>query len=68
MKALTTGLVAAATLLAATAVSAQAPSPSASLAAARTLYASAEYGGALDRLNGLVSDVPSGPERQSIEL
>jgi TonB family protein len=69
MKALKTWLVAAAALLAAcTAASAQAPAPTASLAAARTLYASAEYGGALDMLNGLVSDTPAGPERQAIDL
>jgi len=69
MMALKTRLVAAAALLAASTVaSAQAPAPSASLAAARTLYASAEYGGALDMLNGLVSDTPPGPERQAIDL
>jgi hypothetical protein len=69
MKALKTWLVAAAALLAAASVaSAQAPAPSASLSAARTLYASAEYGGALDMLNGLVSETPAGPERQAIEL
>jgi len=69
MKALKTWLVAAAALLAAvTGVSAQAPAPAASLATARTLYASAEYGGALDMLNGLVSATPAGPERQAIEL
>jgi TonB family protein len=69
MKALKTWLVAAAALLAACLpASAQAPAPSASLAAARTLYASAEYGGALDMLNGLVSAIPSGPERQAIDL
>jgi len=68
MKALKTWLVAAAVLLAASAASAQAPAPSASLSAARTLYASAEYGGALDMLNGLVSETPAGPERQAIDL
>jgi TonB family protein len=69
MKALKTCVVAAAAVLAAiTAASAQAPAPSASLAAARTLYASAEYGGALDMLNGLVSATPLGPERQAIDL
>ena len=69
MMALKTWLVAAAALLAVCSVaSAQAPAPSASLAAARTLYASAEYGGALDMLNGLVSATPPGPERQAIDL
>jgi len=69
MKALKTWLVAAAALLAVvTGASAQAPAPAASLATARTLYASAEYGGALDMLNGLVSETPAGPERQAIEL
>jgi len=69
MKALKTWLVAAAALLAAvTGASAQAPAPVASLATARTLYASAEYGGALDILNGLSSETPAGPERQAIEL
>lgn len=69
MKALKTCLVAAAALLAAASLaSAQAPAPTASLAAARTLYASAEYGGALDMLNGLVSETPAGPERQAIDL
>lgn len=69
MKALKTWLVAAAALLAACPLaSAQVPAPRASLAAARTLYASAEYGGALDMLNGLVSEIPSGPERQAIDL
>ncbi|HXT20747.1 MAG TPA: TonB family protein [Thermoanaerobaculia bacterium] len=69
MKALKTWFVAAAALLAAgTVASAQAPAPAASLAAARTLYASAEYGGALDMLNGLVGETPAGPERQAIEL
>jgi tetratricopeptide (TPR) repeat protein len=69
MKALKTWLVAAAALLAASSLaSAQVPAPTASLAAARTLYASAEYGGALDMLNGLVSETPAGPERQAIEL
>jgi TonB family protein len=69
MKALKICLVAAAALLAAvTAASAQAPAPKASLAVARTLYASAEYGGALEMLNGLASDAPLGPERQAIEL
>jgi TonB family protein len=69
MKPLRIGLVAAAALAAAvTGASAQAPAPAASLATARTLYASAEYGGALDMLNGLVSATPAGPERQAIEL
>ena len=69
MKALQIWLPAATALLAAvTAASAQAPAPPASLAAARTLYASAEYGGALDMLNGLASGAPAGPERQAIEL
>jgi len=69
MKALKTCLLAAAVLLAAvTGTSAQAPARGASLANARTLYASAEYGGALDMLNGLVSETPAGPERQAIEL
>ena len=67
MKALKTWLVAAAALLAVvTGASAQAPAPVSSLATARTLYASAEYGGALEMLNGLVSDVPAGPDRQAI--
>jgi len=69
MKALKTWLVAAAALLAVvTVASAQAPAPVSSLATARTLYASAEYGGALDMLNGLVTETPAGPERQAIEL
>jgi TonB family protein len=69
MKVLKTSLVAVALVLAAViAASAQAPAPAASLSAARTLYASAEYGGALDMLNGLVSDTPAGPERQAIDL
>jgi periplasmic protein TonB len=69
MKALKTCVVAVAAVLAAvTAAPAQAPAPSASLAAARTLYASAEYGGALEMLNGLVSGTPAGPERQAIDL
>jgi len=69
MKALKTWLVAAAALLAVvTGASAQAPAPAASLATARTLYASAEYGGALDMLNGLVTETPAGPEWQAIEL
>jgi TonB family protein len=69
MKALKTWVLAAAALPAAvTVASAQAPAPAASLAAARTLYASAEYGGALDMLNGLVSGTPAGPERQAIDL
>lgn len=67
MKALKTLLIATAALIAATAVSAQSV-PTKSLAAARTLYASAEYGGALDMLNGLVDETPAGPERQSVEL
>ncbi len=70
---LKTWLVGAALLLAAVShVSAQvppvAPPQAPSLAAARTLYASAEYGGALDMLNGLISENPKTPERQSIEL
>ena len=69
MKALKTCAVAVAAVLSTvTAASAQAPAPSASLAAARTLYASAEYGGALEMLNGLVSGTPAGPERQAIDL
>ena len=68
MKALRTCLVAAALLAAVTPASAQAPAPAVSLATARTLYASAEYGGALEMLNGLVTATPAGPERQSIEL
>jgi TonB family protein len=69
MKTLKTCVVAATLVLAAAgAAPAQAPAPSASLAAARTLYASAEYGGALDMLNGLVSGTPAGPERQAIDL
>lgn len=69
MKALKTCLLAVAVVLAAvTGTSAQAPARGASLANARTLYASAEYGGALDMLNGLVSETPAGPERQAIEL
>jgi len=69
MKALNTCLVLAAALLAVdTGALAQAPAPATSLATARTLYASAEYGGALDILNGLVSETPAGPERQAIEL
>ena len=72
MNALKTWLVAAALLLAAVSgVSAQVPAPSLStpsLAAARTLYASAEYGGALDMLNGLLSQNPPATDRQSIEL
>ena len=69
MKALKIWLVAAAALLAAvTGATAQAPAPVSSLATARTLYASAEYGGALDMLNGLVTQTPAGPERQAIEL
>lgn len=39
-----------------------------SLTAARQLYASAEYGGALTMLNGLLATNPSGQERQSIDL
>jgi len=70
---LKTWLVGAALLLAAVSrVSAQvppvAPPQAPSLAAARTLYASAEYGGALDMLNGLISENPRSAERQSIEL
>lgn len=69
MKALKTCFLATAALLAAvTSTSAQAPARGPSLANARTLYASAEYGGALDMLNGLVTDTPAGPERQAIEL
>jgi TonB family protein len=69
MKALKICVVTVAAVLAAvTAAPAQAPAPSASLAAARTLYASAEYGGALEMLNGLVSATPAGPERQAIDL
>ena len=62
MKTLKTWVVAAAALLAiCPPASAQAPAPSASLAAARTLYASAEYGGALDMLNGLAVGDTGGP-------
>jgi TonB family protein len=68
MKGLRTGLVAAALLAAGTDAWAQAPAPAVSLATARTLYASAEYGGALEMLNGLATAAPAGPERQSIEL
>jgi protein TonB len=72
MNALKTSLVVAALLLAAVSgVSAQVPAPSLgapSLATARTLYASAEYGGALDMLNGLLSQNPPATDRQSIEL
>jgi len=69
MKALKTGIVAAAALLAAVSGAwSQVPVAARSLAAARTLYASAEYGGALDMLNGLVSETPAGPERQAIDL
>lgn len=70
MKALRTCVVAAGLLAAVTNSWAQAPAPApaVSLATARTLYASAEYGGALEMLNGLVSATPAGPERQSIEL
>jgi len=68
MNALTTWLVAAAALLAAVSgVSAQ-PAPAASLAAARTLYASAEYGGALEMLNGLLSENVAAQDRQAIDL
>jgi TonB family protein len=68
MKALKISLVAAAILAATCSLaSAQAPAPP-SLAAARTLYASAEYGGALEMLNGLVAGTPAGPERQAIDL
>ena len=70
---LKTWLVGAALLLAAVSpvlaqVPSVAPPQGPSLAAARTLYASAEYGGALDMLNGLISENPKSPERQSIEL
>ena len=69
MKALTTGLGAATLLLAVVCgAAAQAPAPSASFAAARTLYASAEYGGALEMLNGLLSENPAAPDRQAIDL
>ena len=72
MNALKAWLVVAAVLLAAVCgVSAQVPAPSLSppsLAAARTLYASAEYGGALDMLNGLLSQNPPATDRQAIEL
>ncbi len=72
MNALKTWLVVAALLLAAVSgVSAQVPAPSLStpsLAAARTLYGSAEYGGALDMLNGLLSQNPPGTDRQAIDL
>ena len=59
-------IAAAALLLAVSGAAAQAPT--ASLAAARTLYASAEYGGALEMLNGLLSENPAAPERQAIDL
>jgi TonB family protein len=39
-----------------------------SLAAARTLYASAEYGGALEMLNGLAAQSPNASDRQAIDL
>lgn len=39
-----------------------------SLAAARQLYASADYAGALTMLNALLGTNPSGEERQSIDL
>jgi TonB family protein len=69
MSRLITSLAAAALVLAAfSSASAQTPAQVKSLAAARTLYASAEYGGALDMLNGLVAETPAGPERQAIEL
>ena len=72
MNALKAWLVVAAVLLAAVGgVSAQVPAPSLStpsLADARTLYASAEYGGALDMLNGLLSQNPPATDRQAIEL
>jgi TonB family protein len=68
MKALRICLGAATLLAAVTNAGAQAPTPAMSLATARTLYASAEYGGALEMLNGLVTATPAGPERQSIEL
>jgi TonB family protein len=63
---------AAALLMFVAGASAQAPAPAPaapnSLAAARILYASAEYGGALDMLNGLRSENPTQQERQSIDL
>jgi TonB family protein len=72
MNALKTGLIGAVALLAAVSgAAAQVPAPSLStpsLAAARTLYASAEYGGALDMLNGLLSDNLAVPDRQAIDL
>jgi TonB family protein len=72
MNALKAGFIGAVALLAAasgTAAQVPAPSlPTPSLAAARTLYASAEYGGALDMLNGLLTNNPAGQDRQSIDL
>jgi hypothetical protein len=71
MSALRTPLAAAALVLVASSVWGQVPSPAVagpSLVAARTLYASAEYGGALDMLNGLRSENPATSERQSIDL
>ena len=71
MSALKTSLAAAILVAAAATASAQVPAPtlnSPSLAAARTLYASAEYGGALDMLNGLIAQNPAPTERQSIDL
>jgi len=68
MNALRTWLVAAVLLASASAAAAQASAPTASFAAARTLYASAEYGGALDMLNGLLSENPPVPDRLAIDL
>jgi len=68
MNALRTWLVAAVLVASVSGVSAQAPAPTASFAAARTLYASAEYGGALDMLNGLLSENPPAPDRLAIDL
>jgi TonB family protein len=72
MKGLKTWLVGAAALLAAVSgAAAQVPAPSLappSLAVARTLYASAEYGGALEMLNGLLSEDQAASDRQAIDL
>jgi hypothetical protein len=48
-------------------VSAQSEAP-ASLATARELYASADYRGALDMLDGLAAGKPATPDHQSIDL
>jgi hypothetical protein len=49
------------------AVSAQSEAP-ASLATARELYASADYRGALEMLDGLAAGTPATPDHQSIDL